>query len=338
MVGIVVGGSLAQALSFHIGVILLSWMIAGAGLTLLVRLEGGRTASKSGRILQIQQHSSSILLLAMSVFLVAAMGNWHVGASDGPGAESLGHGAERMLSAAGFPHAAGLWKRISVVLLPAIIALRLGIFPFPFSLRRTARRLDGGPLAVFLALFLPTSLWAISRYYVIFVSHVGSELVVAIAGLGAVSVISGGFWLQTEWKVGPLAGHVAQVYLGLGLIGLALGGQGLLGPHLVHSAVVLAVLTIWGTRTQGELGSTDLSTWAEAYRTVPRLRSMHVLAICAAIPWPGTPAGNVWMTALGSDLLAGIGIGVIALGGVVLTTAGLCRSLSKIVARTSYRL
>lgn len=329
--GFLLVGSLGQVVTNHGGVLLFFWMMSGGALTLLVRLEGGETASKPGRILQMQQHGSSVLLFGVIVVLVGGSGSWMLRS----GMTTFGMTFGRLLSMAGLR----AQTEVGIVMIPlamiATLALRLGLFPFPFSSRRTARRLRGSSLFIFLAFFLPSSLWAISKLYVVVPEEVSAVLPIGTALLGVTALITAGLWLQTEWQVGALAGHLLQAYAGLGLIGLAIGGTAVLGPHLVQTAIVAGAVVVWEYRIHNLLGSSDLSKWAEGYRNQPFLWRLHLVVILMAIPWPGTPSGSIWLLALGRDLLIGSGMGVLTIAGVGLVAAGMLRSLQKVASRTT---
>jgi hypothetical protein len=329
--GFLLIGSLGQVVTNHGGTLLFFWMMSGGALTLLVRLEGGETASKPGRILQMQQHGSSVLLFGVIIMLVAGSGSWILRS----GMATFGISYGRLLSMAGLRAQTGAGIAMVPLAMIAAVALRLGLFPFPFSSRRTARRLRGSSLLIFLALFLPSSLWAISKLYAGMLEDVGAILPIGTALLGVTALITGGLWLQTEWQVGALVGHLVQAYIGLGLIGLAVGGPAVLGPHLVQTAIIAGVVVVWEYRIHSLVGSSDLSRWAEGYRNQPSLWKPHLLVILMAIPWPGTPAGNVWLLALGRDLLLGSGIGLLTVAGVGLVVAGMLRSLQKVASRTA---
>jgi hypothetical protein len=304
-------------------------MMSGGALTLLVRLEGGETASKPGRILQVQQHGSSVLLFSVIVVIIGGTGSWILRG----GIPTFGMAFSRLLSMAGLR----AQTEAGIVMIPlaliTALALRLGLFPFPFSSRRTARRLRGSSLLLFLAVFLPSSLWAISTVYAAVPEEVGAILPIGTALLGLVALLTGGFWLQTEWQAGALAGHLLQAYCGLGLIALAIGGPTVLGPHLIQSAIVAGAVVAWEYRVHNVLGSSDLSKWAEGYRNQPLLWKLHLLVILMAIPWPGTPSGNVWLLALGRDLMIGSGFGLLTMAGVLLVAAGMLRSMHKVASR-----
>jgi len=332
--GFVLLGAIGQASFRHSGLLLFFWMVAGGALTLMVRLEGGETASKPGRILQMQQHGSTFLLLCLTVLVVAGTGNWNL---NGPGHtddQSTILGLERLFSAAGIRGGRQAGEMTLLLSVPALLVLRLGLFPLPFSLRRTARRLRGRSLLLFVGFFLPSSLIAVSRFY----SHIGivggSRLAVVTAGLGLISLISGALWLQAEWKTGALIGHLAQVYLGLGLIGLAIGGPSVLRPHLLQTALVLTAAVIWESKIRSELGESDLSKCGDGYLGDPLFTKLHLGVILLSVPWPGTPSGRIWMLVLGRDMLSGSGLGLLTLAGVILTSAGMARSLGKILGRS----
>jgi hypothetical protein len=329
--GFLLVGSFGQAVTNHGGILLFFWMVSGGALTLLVRLEGGETASKPGRILQMQQHGSSVLLFGVVVVLAVGAGTWKL-QSEVP---TFGQTFGRLLSMAGFR----AQTEAGIVMIPlgmiATLAFRLGLFPFPFSARRTTRRVRGGTLLVFLAVFLPSSLWAITKLYGLVPEEMSTLLPVSTALLGVIALVTGGLWLQTEWQVGALAGHLVQAYLGLGLIGLAIGEPGILGPHLVQTAILAGVVVVWEHKIHRTLGSSDLSRWAKGYKSQPSLWRLHLLVILMAIPWPGTPSGKVWILALGRDLLIGSGLGLVTVAGVGLVAFGMLRSLEKVAARVT---
>jgi len=333
---VLIVASIMQILTTHMGLLFLAWSIAGGALTLLVRLEGGETASKPGRILQIQQHASTVLLFGFLVFLFHCSESWILGGavSESPANSQK---AFRIMASAGIQHASQWWPLIITVWLSFIISLRLGIVLFPFSLRRTSRRLGGAVLFVFLGVFLPTSVGAFGTLYSHMVSEVGSMISITLGIMGAIAVFSGGLWLQTEWRLGSMAGHVAQIFIGLGLLALARGEYEILRFHILHMMVVLMLFSGFELITVRTLGSTDISSWDSAYLSHPWIRRLHIGLVCIVIPWPGTPAGTIWISALGNDFLTGGGAGLLASLGIILLFSGLIRSFIRVIVRTHER-
>jgi hypothetical protein len=158
-------------------------------------------------------------------------------------------------------------------------------------------------------------------------------LPISSALLGIIALITGGLWLQTEWQAGALAGHLLQAYLGLGLIAWAIGGGVVLGPHLLQTAIIAGAIVLWERRIRDALGSSDMSKWADGYRNQPYFWKLHLLISLMAIPWPGTPSGEVWLLALGRDLWIGSGLGLLTVVGVLLVAVGMLRSLRKVASR-----
>lgn len=333
---VVILASIVQMITNHIGLLFLAWSIAGGALTLLVRLEGGETASKPGRILQIQQHASTILLFGFLVFLLQCSESWVLG-SNSAGSLIDSQKAFRIMASAGIQHARRWWPLVITVWLTLIITLRLGIVLFPFSLRRTSRRLGGGVLFVFLGIFLPTSIGAFGMLYSHMVTEVGSMISITLGIIGAVAVFSGGLWLQTEWRLGSMAGHVAQIFVGLGLLALARGDYEILRFHIFHMMVVIMFFALFEIESVRTLKSSDIASWDSAYISNPHMRRWHVGIICAVIPWPGTPAGRIWVSILANDFLTGGGAGILASAGIILLFSGMIRSFIRVNMRTHER-
>lgn len=192
-------------------------------------------------------------------------------------------------------------------------------------------------LFIFLGIFLPTSLGAFGMLYSHMVSEVGSMISIALGVLGAIAVFSGGLWLQTEWRLGSMAGHVSQIYIGLGLLALARGDYEILRFHLFHMMIVLMLFAVFETISDRTLRSTDIASWDSAYLSQPHIRRWHVGIICAVIPWPGTPAGRIWVSVFANDFLTGGGAGILASAGIILLFSGMIRSFIRVSIRTHER-
>ena len=325
-----------QVLTNHIGILFLAWSVAGGALTLLVRLEGGETASKPGRILQIQQHASTVLLLGFLVFLLQSSGSWLLRDSVSM-SHVIAQKAYSIMASAGIQHARSLWPLIIAVWLSLIISLRLGVVLFPFSLRRTSRRLGGIILFVFLGIFLPTSVWAFGLLYSYILPEAGSVITIALGIMGALAVFGGGLWLQTEWRLGSMAGHIAQIYVGLALLAIARGSFSILKYHSVHTMIVFIIFALFEMVAVRTLGSTDIASWDASYLHNPLIRRLHAGTICAVFPWPGTPAGSIWISAMGNDFITGGGAGLLASLGIILLFSGMIRSFIRVNSRTHER-
>jgi hypothetical protein len=331
VLGVTAAASAVTALTGHMGVLLLAWLVSGAALTVLVRREGGETSGKPGRILELQQHAASVFLFLVVAGSVTVTTGW---AMPGVGGWRMSDGRIlALLSGAGLAHGVGVWHTGAAVLLTATAALRLGLFPFPFSLRRSARRLQGFPLLMLLAVFLPASMIALLRLHVALHADSGSLLAASFGLLGCVALVTGALWLQVEWLAESVLGQVAQCHLGLALLGVGFGNPTLVTLVVVQMAVALVAGGMWTIRMRSLVQTADLATAADGYARHRELGMWHMLFVVLAIPWPGTPGGQVWMAILGRSMASGTGVGVLVLVGVVLLFCGLFRSIGKVCTR-----
>lgn len=328
LVAATVGASLVVACTHHAGVLLLAWMVSGAALTMLVRREGGETSGKPGRILEMQQHAASALLLALVPAVVHASGTWSLDARPA----SFGDRACSLLAAAGVREGRAAWNLVIASLVALIAALRLGIFPFPFSLRRSARRLQGVPLLALLAVFLPCSIAAVGRLHSALHGTAGS-LTPAVAALGCVAVVTGALWLYVEWLAESVLGEVAQCYAGLALLSFVFDDATLTSRVVVQGAIALIAGAAWATRMRDLLHTSDLSKVSRGYEGAGELHATHAVFVVVACPVPGTPGGQVWMGILGRHTASGTGFGLVVFLGAALLCAALVRSIRKASTR-----
>ncbi len=320
-----VAASLAVASASQAGLLFLAWIASGVALTAMVRREGGETSGKPGRVLEAQQHAASVLLLVLLAALVTVGQDWDLGRL----APRVSTGVAFILSSAGLRHGPLVWNRVATVVLVSLVALRLGLFPFPFSLRRSTRRLRDLPLAVLLAVFLPTSMIALSKVFdALYRSAPG--VVPATAALGCVALVTGALWLRVEWLAESVLGHVAQSYMGLALISLSLRDPGLTRRVVLHAVFAVLAGSLWAMRLRQQVGSSDLSKAGPGYAAHRELALRHAVFCLLSCPLPGTPGGTVWMGVLGQGIAGGRGVSVVVFVGIALLYCALFHSMGKV--------
>lgn len=328
-----VAASVGVALTHHAGILLLAWIVSGGALTQLVRREGGETSGKPGRVLELQQHASSVLLVLVIAAIVAAADAWNL--SESPSGYHVKDRVTRLLSAAGLRAGASAWDLWLTLFVVSAAALRLGVFPFPFSLRRSARRLHGIPLLAFLAVFLPGSLCALARLGFCVAGLGGSSLSAAAMALGCVVLVTGALWLQVEWLGESIMGLVAQCYVGLALLAIGSGDSVRTTMVILQGAIASGAGGLWTMRMRQLARTSDLAKAADGYARHSELQLWHGLFVMVACPWPGSPGGLVWMYVIGRSLAAGTGFGLAVLLGILLLCCGLFRSIGKVGVRLS---
>ncbi|MBN1424186.1 hypothetical protein JXA88_06495 [Candidatus Fermentibacteria bacterium] len=323
--------SIGVAFSHHAGVLLLAWVVSGGSLTYVVRREGGETSGKPGRVLELQQHISSVLLLLALAGIVVVGQSWDLAAS--PPVHRLWDRIMWLLAGAGVQKSARIWDAVLTTLVASAAVFRLGVFPFPFSLRRSARRLHGIPLLILLAVFLPTSMCAVARLSFGAETYGAISLGSVATILGAIALVTGALLLQAEWLGESIIGLVAQCYVGLALLGIGSGESMRTTMVVIQASIACGVGGLWTMRLRSLAQTSDLAKASGGYARHRELQLWHGVFVMAACPWPGTPGGLIWMCVLGRSIAAGTGFGLVVLLGITLLYCGLFRSIGKVSVR-----
>lgn len=327
LVAWMVAASVVVACASHAGVLLGAWVLSGVALTRLVRQHGGETSGKPGRVMEIQQHAASVLLFALTPLLVAAAQDWTMDVGS-PLARAR---VDQILSGAGIRCAGSRWVTGSAWAVAAIASLRLGLFPFPFSLRRSTRRLSGVPLVSLLAAFMPSSAVAVVRLSQQIRGGEGLDPVLGF--VGCVALLTGGCWLRVEWLAESMAGHVSQCMTGLILLASGCQDRSLVVGVATHAALAALVGGAWSSLLRRAGGSSDLAKVAARYRTLPELAPMHAVFVLVSCPIPGTPAGRAWMELAATALASGSPGGLLIIAGVCVWCWALLDGLRRVGIR-----